>query len=100
LVTRETASGAVHGAQELSIHGQMIRLIFTSLCGKEAESANDLATPEHYVNLQPMFSCGLMADALAMRSQLATRIDKNGAHTFACGAGFQALNGCAAPHWR
>ncbi len=59
-----------------------------------------MVTSKPLSNLQPIFSCGLMQEKLEMRSQLAARIYKNGVQTFACGAGFQAANGCVAQHSR
>jgi hypothetical protein len=58
--------------------------------------AKEMADREPLSNVQSIFSCGLMQEMLEMYSQLAARIYKNGVQTFACGAGFQAVNSCVA----
>ena len=89
----ETTCGAVHGAQELEIHGNMVRLIFASLRGKEAERAKERGDQEPHVNLQPVFSCGLVMVLREMHSALPSRIDKNGAQRSASGAAFSGAFG-------
>jgi hypothetical protein len=64
---------------------------------KEAERANELADPGALREpISPAFSCELVRGKHEMHWSVAARIYKNGAQTFACGAGFQAVNGCAA----
>jgi hypothetical protein len=75
-----------------------VRLIFASLSFKEAELRRmNWQIQGHDANRsRPLSRVNWCGESSKCDFPVAARIDKNGAQTFACGAGLQVLNGCAA----